>query len=50
LEGVMAREQWRGRALETAYGWQKRLMTWLRRHPRVAAILDLLAEAAGWWP
>jgi hypothetical protein len=50
VEGVMVREHCRGRALETAYRWQKRLMTWLRHHWRVAAIMELLGEAAGWWP
>ena len=54
LESLMAREHWRGRALETAYTWQKRLMNWLRHHPRVATIMELLGEvlgeAAGWWP
>ena len=50
VEGVMVREHWRGRALETAYRWQTRLMTWLRHHPRVAAIIELLGEAASWWP
>jgi hypothetical protein len=54
VEGVTVRQQRRRRALETAFRWQTRLMTWLRHHPRVAAIMELLAEAAswvaGWWP
>jgi hypothetical protein len=54
VEGVMAREHWRRRALETAYRWQTRLMNWLRHHRQVAAIIELLGEAAswaaGWWP